>query len=193
MTNHRSKKPLGSDDRAVRSVLLSPKSSIRVGCWNVRSLSNPTKQNSWLREVLCTMSEKGIHLLALSEVRWPGHGVLHFDDYAILYSVLDTDDPNYRHRGVAVALSEKAVPAWKSAGSVCDPVSERILRLRMKSHTAYMSLIAVYAPTNEPKSAEESDAFYEELQECVRQVPRGDMLLILGDFNRYHNVAGYNW
>ena len=117
MTNHRSKKPLGSDDRAVRSVLLSPKSSIRVGCWNVRSLGNPTKQNSQLREVLCTMSEKGIHLLALSEVRWPGHGVLHFDDYAILYSGLDTDDPNYRHRGVAVVLSEKAVPAWKSAGS----------------------------------------------------------------------------
>ena len=59
MTNHRSKKPLSSDDRAVRSVLLSPKSSIRVGCWNVRPLGNPTKQNSRLREVLCTMSEKG--------------------------------------------------------------------------------------------------------------------------------------
>ena len=101
----------------------------------------------------------------------------------VLNSDLDTDDPNYRHRGVAVVLSEKAVPAWKSAGSVWDPVSERILRLRMKSHTGYMSLIAVYAPTNEPKSAEKSDVFYEELQECVRQVPRGDMLLILGDFN----------
>ena len=146
-------------------------------CW-----VKPTKQNSRLRKVLCTMSEKGIHLLALSEVRWPGHGVLHFGDYVILYSGLDTDDQNYRHRGVAVVLSEKAVPAWKSAGSVCDPVSERILRLRMKSHTGYMSLIAVYAPTNKPKSAEKSDAFYEELQECVRQVPRGDMLLILGHF-----------
>ena len=121
------------------------------------------------------MDEKEIHLLALSEVRWPGHGVLHFGNHVILYSGSDTDDPNHRHRGVAVVLSEKAIPAWKSAGSVCDPVSERMLRLRLKSHTGYLSLIAVYAPTNEPKSVTESDAFYEELQECVRQVPRGDM------------------
>ena len=25
--------------------------------------------------------------------------------------------------------------------------------------------------------------FYEQLQECVRQVPRNDMLMIMGDFN----------
>ena len=74
------------------------------------------------------MSEKDIHLLALSEVRWPGHGVLHFGNHVILYSGSDTDVSDYCHRGVAVILSEKAVPAWKSAGSVCDLVSERILR-----------------------------------------------------------------
>ena len=58
-----------------------------------------------------------------------------------------------------------------------------MLQLRLKYHTGYMSLIAVYATTNEPKSVAKLDAFHEELQECVRQVPRGDMLLNLGDFN----------
>lgn len=82
-----------------------------------------------------------------------------------------------------MVMSKKAVPAWKSAASVCVSVSERTLQLRLKYHKGYTSLIAVYAPTNEPKSVAESDAFHEELQECARQVPRGDGLFILGDFN----------
>ena len=62
-------------------------------------------------------------------------------------------------------------------------MTERILWLRLKSHTGYLSLMAVYAPMNEPTNEEDSIVFYEELQKCVRQVLRGNMLLILGDFN----------
>ena len=35
-----------------------------------------TKQNGRLRDVLRTMKEEGIDMLALSEVRWPGHGII---------------------------------------------------------------------------------------------------------------------
>ena len=181
MTNVRSMKPLGGHSKA--DALLSPKSNIRVGCWNVRSLGNPTRQDSHLRNVLRTMAEKNLHILALSEVRWPGHGAAQIGRNGIVYSGSATDDPHHRRRGVAVVLSERGASAWRFANSVMDPVSERILRLRLKSHTGYLSLIAVYAPTNEPANEEESIDFYEELQECVRQVPRGDMLLILGDCN----------
>ena len=79
--------------------------------------------------------------------------------------------------------SERAASAWRVADTVLDPVSERLLHIRLKSHTGFPSLIVVYAPTNEPKNEEESVAFYQALQECVRQVPRGDMLVIMGDFN----------
>ena len=41
----------------------------------VGSLGKPTRQNGRLRDVLRTMREKKMELLALSEVRWPGHGV----------------------------------------------------------------------------------------------------------------------
>ena len=181
MANFRSVKPLGGHSRA--DALLSPKSNIRVGCWNVRSLGNPTRQNSRLRDVLSTMAEKNLHILALSEVRWPGHGGAQFGNDVIVYSGSASDDPHHRRRGVAVVLSEGGASAWRFANSVMDPVSERMLRLRLKCHTGYLSLIAVYAPTNEPANEEESIAFYEELQECVWRVPRGDMLLILGDFN----------
>ena len=72
MANHRSTKPHGGHSRA--DALLSPKSSIQVGCWSICSLSNPTRQNTRLRDVLSTMGEKNFHPLAVSEVRWPGHG-----------------------------------------------------------------------------------------------------------------------
>ena len=88
-----------------------------------------------------------------------------------------------RNRGVAVLLSESAASAWRSAGSVFHPVSERIPRIRLKSHIGFMSLIAVYAPTNVPGNEEETEAFYQSLQSVVEQVPVRDMLLILGDFN----------
>ena len=39
---------------------LSPKACVRLGCWNVRSLGKPTRQNARLREVLRTMDEKCI-------------------------------------------------------------------------------------------------------------------------------------
>ena len=64
-----------------------------------------------------------------------------------------------------------------------DPVFERILRVRLKLHTAYTSLFAVYAPTNELKNKGESEEFYWSLQAAVRRVLQSDMVLVLGDLN----------
>ena len=104
-----------------------PKSSTRIGCSNVRTLGNPSKQNSRLRDVLRTMEEKQIELLALSEVRWPGHGTVQIKGSLILYSGLPTQQKQIHRKGVAVVLSEKAVMAWRAAGAEFDPISERLL------------------------------------------------------------------
>ena len=177
-----------------------PKSSTRIGCWNVRSLGNPTKQNSRLRDVLHTMNEKHIQVLALSEVRWPGNGSLQINENLILYSGLPTQQPDNRRSGVAIALGEEAIKAWKAMGAECDPISDRLLKARFKIHTGHLSVFAVYAPTNEEAQAEASEKFYEELQEAVCGVPRQDMLVIMGDFNArvgcddeaWHGVIGRN-
>ena len=66
--------------------MFTPKFSIRVGCWNVHSLGNPTKQNGRLCDVLRTMKEMSIKILALSEVRWPGHGVFTLEEEVNVYS-----------------------------------------------------------------------------------------------------------
>ena len=101
----------------------------------------------------------------------------------IAYFGMPVDDHHHRHRGVAVVINERAVLAWRMAGSEFDSISERIIHIRLKSHTGFVSLLAVCTPTNEPGNEEEMVEFYELLQECLRQVPERDMLLIMGDFN----------
>ena len=161
----------------------SPKSSTRIGCWNVRTLGKPTKQNGKLRDVIRTMEEKKIEVLALSEVRWPGHGILQLNGTTTMYSGMPEHQAQNRRKGVAIALSENATAAWRAAKAEFNPISERLLRTRLKMHSGFVSVVAVYAPTNEEGNEEEAERFYAELQEVVCDVPKRDMLLILGDFN----------
>ena len=87
------------------------KASTRIGCWNVRTLGNPSKQNNRLRDVLRTMEKKKMELLALSEVRWPGQGVVEINGKLILYSGLPVQQSSNHRKGVAMVLSEKSVVA----------------------------------------------------------------------------------
>ena len=141
------------------------------------------KLNSRLRDVLKTMMEKDVQLLALSEVRWPGHGVSELDGNIVIHSGLAEGTPQNRRSGVAVTLRERAAATWRQAGSVFTPVLDRLLSVRFKCHTGFVSIIAVYAPTNEPGNVQDADKFYQALQECVDGVPKHDMLLVMGDFN----------
>ena len=82
-----------------------------------------------------------------------------------------------------MVLEERAASAWRMAGSKFFPVSERLLKIRLKAHTGHVSVIAVYAPTNEVGNEEESRKFYQALQDFVSKTPKRDMLLVMGDFN----------
>ena len=132
--------------------------------------------------MLRTMREKKIELLALSEVRWPGHFVSQLDDAVIIYSGMLDNEPQHRRRGVAVVLEEHAASAWRMAVSEFTPVSERLLKIQLKSHFGHVSVIAVYAPTNEAGNEEGTRKFYQALQDCVRATTKQDMLLAMGDF-----------
>ena len=166
-----------------------PKGSVKFACWNVRTLGKPTKQNMRLRELLRTLQDKKIEFAALFEVRWRGQGELVLHGSTFLYS--GPLEHQHRTKGVAVVLADTATSAWKAAGSTFDPVSERILRVRLKLHTGYLSLIAVYAPTNDDQA--ESDQFYQDLQTIILKVPKRDMLLVAGDFNARVGRSEGNW
>ena len=129
------------------------------------------------------MTEKHIDLLAISESRWQGNGITPMPSCTILHS----GSVSSHSRGVAIILSPQARAAWEAAGSVFKPISDRIMYIRLKVQFSYITIFAVYAPTNPVSSTIEanqpSEDFYNELHSALANITPTDMVTILGDFN----------
>ena len=86
--------------------------------------------------------------------------------------------------------AEQALLEWK-------PISDRIIYARFFSRYVKLSIIQVYAPTNEA-NVEDKDNFYEQLQTVVDSVHKHDILLVMGNLNAkvgedndgYENIIG---
>ena len=62
------------------------------------------------------------------------------------------------------------------------PVSERLMKLRFRLNPfRHVTVISIYAPTL-TSSDEAKDAFYEELNAVLNDVPPSDKLILLEDF-----------
>ena len=82
------------------------------------------------------------------------------------------DDEVHQH-GMAIMLKKDAVKAlinW-------TPIEERIIQARFHSRYVMLTLIHVYAPTNDVDE-EVKDHFYEKLQAVVVKTPKHDLLVI---------------
>ena len=77
-----------------------------------------------------------------------------------------------------MAISDR----FLSSVTKVTPVDERIMLVRLKHSLGFISLVAVYAPT-ETSDLEEKEMFYAKLDSIVDQCPSRDTLLVLGDFN----------
>ena len=181
--------------RNPRNSLFHAKCNTRIACWNVRSIGTLSDQSEKLQSVLRTMKEKRIELLALSESRWTGQGVSKIRAHTIPF-ILGLSLSMSMH-GVAFVLSPLARASWEAAGCVFDAVSERIVRIRVKLHLSFATIIAVYAPTNPTTSTSEamspSTEFYSLLQSVIASVPHKDMLIVLGDLNAHIGQSSPHW
>ena len=83
-----------------------------------------------------------------------------------------------RLKGVAIGISSRLQPSVVEV----TPVDERILRVRLKHTMGFMSVIAVYAPT-EMREMDEKELFYAKLDSILDQCHPRDTLVVLGDFN----------
>jgi hypothetical protein len=156
----------------LRADSLHPKTTRRVGCWNVRTLYQTGKLAQVVREMECY----NIELLGICETRWTGSGSRQLvSGHQILYSGRSDD---HHSRGVAIITTKevhKSLLEW-------NPVSERIIKARYNSAFAKLTTIVCYAPT-EDADEEEKDVFYDKLQEIIDETPSHDMLLLMGDLN----------
>uniref|UniRef100_A0A914WQC5 Reverse transcriptase domain-containing protein n=1 Tax=Plectus sambesii TaxID=2011161 RepID=A0A914WQC5_9BILA len=84
-----------------------------------------------------------------------------------------------RHEfGVGIVLNESAAKSllgWK-------PVSDRIITARFLSKHAKTTIVQVHAPIEGSKD-HEKDAFYEQLNDILADIPKHDVLIFMGDMN----------
>ena len=84
------------------------------------------------------MKTKNMDLLALSQSRWPGNGVSAICRTTILHS-----GTVFLHiHDMATLLSPWARAVWEAAGSVFQPVFEQIVKIYLKSHLPFVSVLS---------------------------------------------------
>ena len=157
---------------------------LRVATWNVITLSHDGYAEALSHE----LQRYKISLAGLTEVRLTGSGSHELNGASIFFSGGDRHE-----RGVGLYLDstlKNALLSWQ-------PVSDRLLVARLKHRHGAMSVVVVYAPTEEANPADK-DTFYCQLDSVVSRIPRHDHKLVLGDFNAvtgtsrfgYENVLG---
>ena len=160
---------------------LNLRRAIRVGTWNVRSLREDERLPLLSRE----LSRLGVDVASVSEVRRPGSGVASVGGYTYYWS---GRADGHHWEGVAIAISNRLQPSVVEVA----PVDERIMVMRLKHSFGFMSLVAVYAPTDTSKP-EVKEMFYAKLTSVADGCPKRDIRLVLGDFNAVSGCdrAGY--
>ena len=121
----------------------------------------------------------------------PGSHIDWFLHHSSLWYLIDASS------WCGLVLSPKAASSWEAAGSVFIPVSERIIRIRVKTHFGFATIIAIYAPVNPTNTTFDarapSDAFYASLHSALSSAPSRDMTIVLGDFNARVGSRSSQW
>jgi len=151
--------------------LLSCKTDLRVGSWNVRTLWRDGRLKQ-----LCDNAERyHLDIVGVQEARYCGKDKTREGQWEFIYS--GREDGRHEE-GVGLLMSRRAAGALRAT----DCVSERIMRARFSAGVTNLTVIVAYAPT-EVSSTKEKDDFYIQLDNILGQVPRHDLCLLLGDFN----------
>lgn len=143
----------------------------RIGTWNIRSLSEPSRLSQVCRE----MRKSAIKILGLTEVRWRDSGRLTTREGDLfLYSGSSTES----QKGVGIIVSsdfKRSLISWQ-------PINERLMTARFQSKLRKITFVVCYAPT-EAADFELKDEFYGQLEAALSACPQSDIKIVVGDFN----------
>jgi len=114
------------------------------------------------------------NITAIQETRWIGDCVMDVNGFRVFLS----SNKRQRTRGTGFIVD----PKWNDRVIDWNPVSDRVCVIRIKGRFFNLSLINVYAPTND-RPEDEKDSFYSLLERTYDQCPRNDIKIVLGDLN----------
>jgi len=160
---------------------------INTGTWNIMTMLKSGKMNEIAEQMLSIQ----IHIIALQEIRWKGHGQIKKNMYSLYYSC---SQQRMGQRGTGFMVRKEVEKNIMSF----TPINERICILRLKGKFHHITLINVHAPTEE-KMEEEKDKLHDDLQKTYKRAPKHDIVMILEDLNvkigkekGYQSVTGKN-
>ena len=137
--------------------------------WNVRTMNTGT-----LDIVKREMERTRVEILGINELKWTEMGHFQSDEYKVFFCGRD----HVRGNGVAIICDKDT--------SICvmgyKPISDRIISIRLDGHPVRTTIIQIYAPTS-AASEDDIEDFYGRLQDLIDTVPRGDVLIIMVDWN----------
>ncbi|CAF2093080.1 unnamed protein product [Rotaria magnacalcarata] len=126
-----------------------------------------------------------IQIAALSETCMYDSGVKLINDFTWIFSGLPSVNKTRNAHGVAICLDKTAATVWKDSGLEWEAVSERIVKIRLKCLFINLTIIYIYSPVNPINNQmnDDSQNFYNDLQDVINRIPTEDMYIIMGDFN----------
>ena len=118
-----------------------------------------------------------VHIAALQETRLAGSGNLKEKYYTFFWHDKGENEP--REYGVGFAIRNNLLQLIEPG----PPISERLMLMKLcNTEDGITNLLSAYAPTLK-SSPDAKDAFYSELDETIKYIPKKEALFLLGDFN----------
>ena len=118
------------------------------------------------------MTRVNVDILGISELRWTGMGEFNSDDHYIYYC----GQESLRRNGVAIIVNKRV---WNAVLG-CNLKNDKIISVCFQGKPFNITEFQVYALIS---NAEESEQFYEDVQDLLELTPKKDILFIIGDWN----------
>ena len=146
--------------------------------WNVRTmLDNNSRPERRTALVVRMLGKYNIDVTALSETRLSGESNLEEVGAGYTFYWIGKPEGEPRTGGVGFAVH---TPIARGLDKLPKAISERLITIRISlSKDRHATIISAYAPT----MTHTDESFYEDLDRAIREAPRNDKLIILGDFN----------
>jgi len=167
--------------------------SLTLGTWNVQTLlDNPKASRPGRRTALVAweLGRYNVDIAALSETRLAEEGQLTEDKggYTFFWSGRSVDER--RESGVGFAIKTKLI---RNLTSLPKGTNDRLMTMQFPiGKNQHATLISACAPTmTNPDDVK--DKFYQELHSLISGIPKGDKLVILGDFNARVGADHQTW